>query len=309
MEGDSTFTYEDFDQRYNSDLANDLGNALNRSLSMAHKFVDGVVPDAEPEAEAQEAIQKAKDAFAGAMADYQIPKANEAAMGLVRFLNKYIDTRAPWALAKNQDQALGSVLRSMLLCIRAAEGLMRIFIPVGADAVSAQLNLGPCTEWDQIGSLDSLPSGTKLNNPQPIFPRLDLTKKMDTQPAPKPPTPAPAPAPAKAEDNAPITIEDFMKVDLRVARVIEAEPVEGSDKLLKLQLDIAGEKRQVVAGIKDNYQPLDLIGRQVVMVFNLKPAKLRGVESQGMLLAAVDAEGGAILLQPDQETPEGAKVR
>jgi methionyl-tRNA synthetase len=307
MEGDSTFTYEDFDQRYNSDLANDLGNALNRSLSMAHKFVDGVVPDAAPEQEAVDAIAKAKEAFAAAMTEYQIPKASEAAMGLVRFLNKYIDTRAPWALAKNQDPALGSVLRSMLLCLRASEGLMRIFIPVGADAVASQLGVAPLVTWDQIGSPDSLPSGTKLNSPQPIFPRLDLTKKMETPPAPATPTPAPAPEPPKTE--APITIEDFMKIDLRVARVLEAEAVEGSDKLLKLQLDIDGERRQVVAGIKANYEPADLIGRQVVMVFNLKPAKLRGVESQGMLLAAVDASGGAILLQPEKETPEGAKVR
>lgn len=309
MEGDSTFTYEDFDQRYNSDLANDLGNALNRSLSMAHKFVDGIVPDAEPEKEALEAIQRAKDAFSAAMSEYQIPKANEAAMGLVRFLNKYVDTRAPWALAKNQDPALGSVLRSMLLTIRAAEGLMRVFIPVGADALAAQLNVPGTTLWDQIGSLDSLPAGTKLSQPQPIFPRIDLTKKMETKETPAP-APVQTPTP-KAETlvSAQITIEDFMKVDLRVARVIEAEPAEGSDKLLKLQLDIDGEKRQVVAGIKVNYEPIDLIGRQVVMVFNLKPAKLRGIESQGMLLAAVDANGGAILLQPDKEAPEGSKVR
>lgn len=309
MEGDSTFTYEDFDQRYNSDLANDLGNALNRSLSMAHKFVDGIVPDAEPEKEVLEAIQRAKDAFAAAMAEYQIPKANEAAMSLVRFLNKYVDTRAPWALAKNQDPALGSVLRSMLLTIRASEGLMRVFIPVGADALAAQLNVPGTTLWDQIGSLDSLPAGTKLSQPQPIFPRLDLTKKMETK---ETPTPAPAPVAApkpEAPATSQITIEDFMKVDLRVARVIEAEPAEGSDKLLKLQLDIDGEKRQVVAGIKANYEPADLIGRQVVMVFNLKPAKLRGIESQGMLLAAVDANGGAILLQPEKEAPEGSKVR
>ncbi len=307
MESDSTFTYEDFDQRYNSDLANDLGNALNRSLSMAHKFVDGVVPDAEPEQDALDAIRMAKEAFAGAMEEYQIPKANESAMALVRFLNKYIDTRAPWALVKNQDPALGAVLRSMLLTIRAAEGLVRVFIPVGADAVAAQLNVPPTTHWDQIGSLESLPAGTQLAQPQPIFPRIELTKKMETKETPKP-APAPAPKP-EAPSTSQITIEDFMKVELRVARVIEAEPAEGSDKLLKLQLDIDGEKRQVVAGIRANYAPADLIGRQVVMVFNLKPAKLRGIESQGMLLAATDAEGGAILLQPDKETPEGAKVR
>jgi methionyl-tRNA synthetase len=125
------------------------------------------------------------------------------------------------------------------------------------------------------------------------------------------PTPAPQPTPTAqpAEGPSQITIDEFAKLDLRVARVLEAEPLEGSDKLLKLQLDVAGERRQVVAGIRANYEPLDLIGRQVVMVFNLKPAKLRGAESQGMLLAAVDASGGAILLQPDKDAPEGAKVR
>ena len=317
MEQDSTFTYEDFDQRYNSDLANDLGNALNRTLSMAHKFVAGVVPEALPESEAVDAISKAKETFAAAMAEYQIPRANEAAMGLVRFLNKYIDTRAPWSLAKNNDAALGSVLRSMLLCVRASEGLMRIFIPVGADAISQQLGVAPTRHWEEIGTADSLPAGTQLGSPQPIFPRLHLTKKMENTPAP-PTSPqvtgeaeTTSGRPNAAETNvAPqISIEDFMKVDLRVARVVEAEPLEGSDKLLRLQLDVAGEKRQVVAGIKANYDPMDLIGRQVVVVFNLRPAKLRGTESQGMLLAAVDDTGGAILLQPERESPEGAKVR
>jgi len=309
MENDSTYTTEDYDKRYNSDLANDLGNALNRTLSMAHKFVDGIVPDAAVEPEAQDAIETAKQAFAAAMTEYQIPKASEAAMGLVRFLNKYIDTRAPWALAKNGDAALPSVMRSMLVCIRAAEGLMRIFLPTGCDAIAAQLGVPPLTAWDEIGPAGSLPAGTKLSQPQPIFPRLDIQKAAPkAEPAPKP-----APEPKKTmeteQTTAPISIEDFMKVELRVARVLEAEPIEGSDKLLKMQLDVNGERRQVVGGIKANYTPEDLIGRQVVMVFNLKPAKLRGVESQGMLLAAVDDDGGAILLQPDRETPEGAKVR
>ncbi len=123
------------------------------------------------------------------------------------------------------------------------------------------------------------------------------------------PAPTPAPAPDPTPDSEFIGIEDFAKVQLRVARVLEAEPIEGSDKLLKLQVVIGEEHRQIVAGIKANYEALDLIGRQVVIVYNLKPAKLRGVESQGMLLAATDETGGAILLQPDRETPEGAKVK
>ena len=118
-----------------------------------------------------------------------------------------------------------------------------------------------------------------------------------------------APAPAPAPEVETIGIEDFAKVQLRVARVLEAEPIEGSDKLLKLQVVIGEERRQVVAGIKANYEPIDLIGRQIVVVYNLKPAKLRGVESQGMLLAATDESGGAILLQPEREAPEGARVK
>jgi methionyl-tRNA synthetase len=304
MESDSTFTYEDFDQRYNSDLANDLGNALNRTLAMAHKFIGGEIPDAPPEQEALEAIASAKAAFESAMASYQIPHASASAIGVIRFLNKYIDTRAPWALAKTNDPALGSVLRSMLLCLRAAEGLFRPLIPTAANAVAEQLGLPPTQKWDEIGSLESIPSGSRLQLPKPIFPRLEILKP---EPVAKKEAPKPAAKPTTVMNE--ITIEDFAKVQFRVGRVLEAEPIEGSDKLLKLQVVIGDEQRQIVAGIRANYPVLDLIGRQVVVCVNLKPAKLRGVESQGMLLAATDDEGGAILLQPDKDAPEGATVR
>jgi methionyl-tRNA synthetase len=303
LENDSTFTYEDFDLRYNADLANDLGNALNRSLSMAHKFVGGVVPVDAPEAEAVEAIQRAKLAYEAAMAEHQIPRAVEAAWSLVRFLNKYIDTRAPWALAKSGDAALGAVLRSMLLALRTAEGLVRPTLPETADAIAAQLGVAPQVIWADLGTEGTLPAGTILQAPQPIFPRLEIEKKPKMEPVAPKPTLAPTP-PADL-----ISIEDFMRVQLRVARVLEAETIDGSDKLLKLQLVIGEERRQVVAGIRAAYSPEDLIGRQVVIVFNLKPAKLRGVESQGMLLAAVDENGQAILLQPDREAPEASIVR
>jgi methionyl-tRNA synthetase len=311
LEHDSTFTYEDFDLRYNTDLANDLGNALNRSLAMAHKFVGGQVPSAEPETEALQAIQHAKTAYAAAMEEYQIPRAVEAAFGLVRFLNKYIDTRAPWALAKSGDPAVGSVLRSMLLCLRAAEGLVRPFTPTAADRIAARLASAPLLEWDAIGDPASLPPGTALPAPQPLFPRLALTKTAQSkQPEPEKTMTEPTPAPAPVVSASPeISIEEFLKVQLKIGRILEAEALEGSDKLLKLQVLIGEEKRQVVAGIRKTYDPLDLIGRQVVVCTNLKPAKLRGADSQGMLLAAVDADGNAILLQPDREAPEGAQVR
>jgi methionyl-tRNA synthetase len=310
-ENDSTFTYEDFHKRYNSDLANDLGNALNRSLAMAHKFVGGVVPDAPIEGEVLEAIQRCKDAYETAMACFRLERAANAGIDIIRFVNKYVDTRAPWALAKAGDESLAGVLRSMILCVRTAEGLLRPFMPTVCDEVARQLGVAPSSDWNQVGTADSLPVGTLLSEPQPIFPRIDLSK------VPAPPKSEKAKPEKKMEETKKpaeettgiITIDDFAKVQLRVGRVFEAEPLEGSDKLLKLQVHIGEEKRQIVAGIRANYTPEDLIGRQVVVVYNLKPAKLRGTESQGMLLAATDENGGAILLQPDREAPEGTQVR
>lgn len=309
---DSNFTYHDFDLRFNADLANDLGNALNRTLSMAHKFTEGRVPEATVEVEVAAAIESARDQFSEAMARYDIAAASAAAFSLVRFLNKYIDTRAPWALAKAGDPALPSVVRGMLESLRATEILIRSLLPTTADALARQLATEPGLTWDAPG----LASGTELPQPQPIFPRLDRTV-MKTA-ASKEPKPVEAPAPDYKSESKPevkpaaddqITIEDFMRVKLRVARIVEAEPVEGADKLYKLQLLIGEEPRQIVSGIRANYTPEQLIGRQIVVVTNLKPAKLRGVESQGMLLAATDENGGAILLQPDRETPEGAPVK
>ena len=317
-ENDSTFTYEDFDRRYNSDLANDLGNALNRSLAMTHKFIGGVVPEGVAEAEAVTAIAAAKASYGAAMAGFRLDHAAQHAFELVRFLNKYIDTRAPWALAKAADPALPGVLRSMLLCLRAAEGLVRPIMPSVADAIAAQLGLPPVTEFAGIGIETSLPAGTLLQSPQPIFPRLESVAKPERDHRLKPaPTPTPksaqkekpmpeAPTPASATE---ITIEEFAKVKLRVGRIFEAAPIEGSDKLMQLQVVIGEDKRQIVAGIKANYTPEQLIGRQIVVCVNLKPVKLRGVESQGMLLAATDADGGAILLAPEREAPEGAPVK
>ena len=306
LSNDSSFTYEDFDLRYNSDLANDLGNALNRSLAMAHKFVGGRVPEGAAEPEAIEAIAKAKAGFEAAMAEYEIADATEAAFGLIRFLNKYIDTRAPWALAKNQDPALPAVMRSMLLCLRAAEGLVRPSMPTTADRIAEQLGGSPVLSWDAIGAETSLAPGTELQTPRPIFPRLEVAKREEKKPVDKPATPAPTTTEAPVEQ---ISIDEFAKVKLRVGRVLEAEPVEGSDKLMKLQVVVGEERRQIVAGIRKNYSAEDLIGRQVIVCVNLKPAKLRGVESQGMLLAATDIDGGAILLQPDREAPEGTNVK
>ncbi len=310
-EGDSNFNRDEVDKRYNADLANDLGNALNRSLSMAHKFVGGTIPAAEPEPEAVSAVCEAKSSYESLMQEFRIDAACQKAIDVARFLNKYVDSRAPWAMAKSGDPALGSVIRSMLVCLRAAEGMVRPFLPWTADAIARQLGLSPLADWSQVGDPESVPPGTRLGDPQPIFPRIEAEKPQDggkretvqTQPMKGEATQAGPPSAGL------ISIDEFSKVQLRVARILEAEPVEGADKLLKLQVKIGGDTRQLVAGIRQDYDPAELIGRQIVVVANLQPAVVRGVESQGMLLAAVDDGGSAILLQPEKEVPEGAKVR
>ena len=300
-EADTIYTTEEFDRRYNADLANDLGNALNRSLVMAHKFAGGTVPTGEIEGEPLAAIVAAKNAVAEGFATHRLEHAASGAIGLIRFLNKYIDDRAPWALAKKEDPALASVVLSMLTVLRAAEGLVRPFMPSVADEIAGQLGQAPLTSFDEIGTL--APGGT-LSAPKPIFPRLEKPKVVQEPKKEKAEKAKPVEAPVE-----PIGIEEFAKVQLKVGRIVEAEPLAGSDKLLKLQVRVGDEPRQIVAGIRKSYSPEDLIGRQVVVVANLKPATLRGAQSQGMLLAATDADGNAILLEPDREAPEGAGVR
>lgn len=311
FEGDSQFNYDEINKHYNSDLANDLGNALNRSITMAHKFCGGIVPDCASEADALDACRDAKAKFASAMESHRVDLAVEHAIDLIRFLNKYIDTRAPWALAKNADPALNGVVRSMLLCLRTAEALFASLLPTTAQNMAAQLGLSPLVDWNLVAEEGSLPGGTQLNQPQPMFPRIDLKAQAAKQ-QPAEPAPAKKEKPVKEkpkfEPPAEIEFADFMKVNLRVARIIEAEPLEGSEKLMKLKVKIGDETRQILAGIKKKYGSADLIGRQIIVVANLKPAKLMGHESQGMLLAADDVDGSPILLQPDSEAPEGTSV-
>ncbi|MFN7172971.1 MAG: methionine--tRNA ligase [Fimbriimonadaceae bacterium] len=305
FESDSVFTDETFEGRYNADLANDLGNALNRSLNMIHRFYEGKIPCGEIEPAALEAAQNAKKSFEAAMSRYRIDEACHAALEPARFLNKYVDDVAPWNLAKTNDPRLPAVFRSMVFLLRTCEGLVRPVMPSAADAIASQLGLEPLKEWKLVATESSLPQSGQVAQPQPMFPRIEKERKQQEKPV----EPQPKPEPEKKPQAEPIGIEDFAKVEFRIARVLEAEPVPNADKLLKLQLLVGEEKRQVVAGIRKSYDPEQLIGRQVVIVFNLKPATLRGVESQGMLLAADDGDGGAILLSPDRVAPEGAKVR
>lgn len=310
-EGDTNYTREEVSRIYNADLANDLGNALNRSLSMAHKFSEGTMPQVDIEPVAQEAIAKFKALAEQAMEQLKLDEFVSAGIDLVRWLNKYVDDRAPWQLAKEDSAELPAVVASMLAVVANAAGMLSPVIPTVSAEIARQLGITGVAKWSDIGSVGLIPAGTQLANPEPIFPRLDKTimEELKSPVAPSEPKAAKK-SEKKAAPEPPSVIEfaDFMKVNLKVGRVIEAEPVEGSEKLMKLQVKVGDQMRQILAGIKKKYSVEDLIGRQVIVVANLKPAKLMGHESQGMLLAADDDDGQAILLQPETEAPEGANV-
>lgn len=310
FDNDTNFTLDEVAKHYNADLANDVGNALNRSINMCQKFVDGAVTEgAKPVDEMVEAVQTAKANYAIAAEHHRFHEALDHAIGVVRFMNKFIADRKPWQMHKEGDTELPMVLNSLLYGLRALEGMLRPIMPATADSILDQLGYAPDQKthhWDEIGDPSTMNFGQKVKDPQPLFPRLQpkpaQEPKMETPTEPKA-APATA-APATKE----IEFADFMKLDLRVGRVLEAENVPNSEKLIKLDLIVGEEKRQVLAGIQKSYKAADLVGRQVIVLMNLKPRKLAGLESQGMVLAADGPDGTAILLTPEMEAPEGTSV-
>jgi methionyl-tRNA synthetase len=317
--GDGDFTYEALFQRYESDLGNDLGNLLNRTIAMAHKFVGAALPAREG------AVSAASAAFAeqasSALQTCQLAwdgmnpsGALQATWSLVREANAHIERSKPWALAK--DPAKRDELLDMLaVCcetLRWAALTIAPAMPAAAAEILRQLG----READAGGwpKLWAWPGGT-LAQPVPVFPRIDaerqaalISKWIPSEAAPVPAAPAAKPAHATPAAPAEITLDDFAKIELRAAKVLTAERVPKADKLLKLTLDVGTETRTVVSGIAGAYAPEALVGKTVIYLANLKPAKLRGVVSQGMILAAGDAEvlGLSAL---DRDVPPGTLIR
>ncbi len=296
FENDYRFTYEDFDLKYNTDLVNDLSNGIHRVISMTHNFCGGKVPPGEISKSAHEEVAAALRSYESAMVKFRIDEAAGAASSVVKSLNMFIDTRKPWDLnRRGATEELGGVMRTLLWMVRVCEGVMRPITPTLSDKIASLLQLSPADRWDELLGDAVIAPGHELAAQDPIYQRLDK-KKMQEETKTE--------APSVDE----ITIEDFMKVKLRVARVLDAEPVQDSDKLLRLQLIVGDERRQVLAGIAQQYTPDAIIGRQVIVVTNLKPRKMRGFESQGMILAADGLDGEAILLLPDKDAPDGTPV-
>ena len=305
MDGD--FSFASFRNRFNSDLANDLGNLLNRTLSMLNKYFDGTIPDPKGFGGGlHETIADTADSAGQACDRLDFTRGLDVIWRMIAASNKYVNDQQPWALAKqgNTDQLAG-VLYSTLEAARAAAIMISPFMPAAAGEMARQLGIENEFEslsWQSVLDKNPLKVGTKTQGPEPIFPRLDSKKRKQEAPKVQQDTQKPA-----VEENH-ISYGDFNKIDICIAEIKAAEKVENADKLLKLQVCLGDEQRQIVAGIAQYYEPDALIGRKIVLLANLEPAKIRGVVSNGMLLAA-DVDGRPILLQPDSDIPAGSKVK
>jgi methionyl-tRNA synthetase len=331
---DGTFTPESFVERVNHDLANDLGNLLNRTIVMIDKYFAGTIPAYIPGAtEFDESLLETVRAtivkYEESMEKMEFSIALSAVWQLISRTNKYIDETQPWSMVKDEAKrdTLGSVMYVLAESQRISSVLLRPFLTKTPELIWTQIGLAAedlprLTAWESVQSFGHLPTGTKVQKGEPMFPRLDVAAEVayiveamgsgaaESTEEPKAAASASAatasvPAPEPKEE---IGIDDFGKVELRVAQVISAEPVKGADKLLKLQLDLGYEQRQVVSGIAKFYTPDDLVGRKVICVTNLKPAKLRGELSQGMILAASHGDQLTLATVPDS-MPNGAIVK
>ncbi len=311
---DGSITYETLISRYNSDLANTLGNLVNRTISMTNQYFGGQI---HRPTEITEVDQKLQDTcldtvkrYCGLMNDLRLSDAADAVISLARAGNKYIDDTTPWALAKDETkrERLNTVLYHLLETIRYIAVISSPLMPETSEKIFAQLG-SDVKSFDSLSAFGGLQDGT-VTAPTPLFARIDekkmleqLQKEAEQQKA----------AAAKAEEKtagvALIGIEDFAKVSLRVAKITACEKVEKSDKLLKLQLDDGEGGRQVVSGIATWYAPEDLIGKKIVLVANLKPVKLRGVDSNGMILAADCGKNKVQVLFVDDLVPIGSQIR
>ncbi|MDM0704108.1 methionine--tRNA ligase [Clostridium perfringens] len=312
---DGLFNNEIFIKKVNTDLANDLGNLLSRTIAMVYKYFDGVIqaPTCK-EAIDDELINLALSTPGKVEASIdalKIPEALESIWTLISRANKYIDETTPWILAKDEEkkERLGTVLYNLLETLRFVSVMISPFLTETSVKIDAQLNT-KVTTWESLKEFNGTVAGDKVVKGDVIFPRIDVEEKLAELEALKPAPVKPANEelvknPIKEE----ITIDDFDKIDLRVVKVLECEPVKKAKKLLKLKVDLGGEERQVISGIAQYYKPEELVGKYVVLVANLKPVKLRGELSQGMILAAAPSDDSELLLVNPGEMLTGSQVR
>ncbi len=310
---DGSITYENIINRYNTDLANNLGNLLSRTIAMTKKYFGGIIPqnvafdnefDNDLKAKTLDTVSK----FTALMDDFKLAEAAETVFDMLSRANKYIDETTPWILAKDeaQKERLGTVLYNLLETLRFGAVLLYPFIPSTSEEIFKELNT-ELTGYDTLNSFGALESGKDVGEQRVLFQRIDEAKMLAEIEAEIAKKMEEAKAKEKPEGCAIIGIDKFMEVELRTAEVLECEAVPKAKKLLKLQLDLGYEKRQVVSGIAKFYKPEELVGKKVIVVANLSPAKLCGIESNGMILASGEEDVRVVFL--DKDTPNGQRVR
>jgi len=331
FENDGIITWDLVIERYNSDLANILGNLVNRTISMSNKYFDGVVKSTgvteEVDADLKAVVTSARDKVAEKMKNLRVADAITEVFNLFRRCNKYIDETAPWVLAKDEaaKDRLAEVLYNLVESITIGACLLKSFLPETADRILAQLNAG-MREYDDLDKFGLYENGNKVTDkPEILFARLDAKEIMPKIDAIREAQKAEFEAEQKALGELPETTEetgeaidieakpeieydDFMKMQFQVGEIISCEAVPKSKKLLCSQVKIGSQVKQIVSGIRKYYTPEEMVGKKVMVLVNLKPAKLAGVLSEGMLLCAEDAEGNLALMTPEKAMPSGAEI-
>ncbi len=321
---DGVFSNESLINRINSDLANDLGNLVSRTVAMIDKYFEGVMPEHRQEGDFDEDLKRlvmeTSPKVEQLLDKLQFSSALTEIWKVISRTNKYIDETMPWVLAKDEANKprLAGVMYNLAESLRIISILLQPFMPETPEKIWKQLGLADpkAIRWDSTQNWGGYPAGTKVNKGDVIFPRIDIKKEMEelekltVKEAEKEEKKKAVKPQKEAKEGSEgfISIEDFAKIDLRVAKVLEAEKVEGADKLLKLKLEMGNEIRQVVSGIAKHYTPEELSGKFVILVANLKPVKLKGIESQGMILAASD-DKELVLAGLDKAIDSGTKVR
>ena len=323
FENDGVITWELMVERLNSELANTLGNLVNRTISMSNKYFGGEVRSTgvtEPvDEELKAVVLGAKKKVADKMEELRVADAITEIFTLFKRCNKYIDETMPWALAKEEDKKdrLAEVLYNLVEGICIGASLLESFMPETTEKILAQLN-APKRTYEELDTFGLYPAGNKVTEkPEILFARLDIKEVMEKVEAMKKEEVEKATTAEEKKEEAPvieieakpeITFDDFMKMQFQVGEIIACEEVKKSKKLLCSQVKIGNQVKQIVSGIKSNYKPEDMVGKKVMVLVNLKPAKLAGVLSEGMLLCAEDENGTLALMTPDKEMPAGAEI-